>query len=72
MSHSFNQRNLTDQQNISIAPSMISYKDYYMRYIRIKETQLENEWGWFIDLELNSEPFKLNKDRKKLYKNYLH
>lgn len=49
-------------------PSMISYKDYYMNYIGTKETNLDNGWGWFIDLELNSEPLKLNTYRKKYTK----
>lgn len=44
--------------------SMMTFKDYYMTFIGIKEPYLANGWGWFVDIELNSEPIRVNTSNK--------
>jgi len=38
------------------AVSNKTFKEYCMSFINIKDQQLDNEWGWFIDIELNYHP----------------
>lgn len=40
------------------SPSMMTFKEYYMAVTGIREPHLANGWGWFVDIELNSEPIK--------------
>jgi len=35
---------------------MMTFRDYYMRFICVNDLNLTNEWGWFVDIELNDEP----------------
>ena len=45
----------------SISTSMMTFKDNYMYFTGIKDPYFENEWGWFIDIELNSDPIRIIK-----------
>jgi len=49
------------QKKVSIFPSMITFKEYYRAFVGIKDSHLENGWGWFIDIELSAEPKRLKK-----------
>ena len=49
MSHSYN------SQEVQISPSIMTFRDYYMAFVGIKESHLANGWGWFVDIELNYE-----------------
>lgn len=60
MSQSFN----TMQSEIQPYPSIISFREYYMSFIGIRDPYLENGWGWFVDIELNSEPIRIQKYKK--------
>jgi len=60
MSQSFN----TMQSEIQPYPSIISFREYYMSFIGIRVPYLENGWGWFVDIELNSEPIRIQKYKK--------
>lgn len=51
MSHNYK----SIQNEVQLSPSM-TFREYYMSFISIKESQLTNGWGWFVDTELNSEP----------------
>lgn len=57
MSQSFN----SIQKEVSMSPSMMTFKEYYMSFIGIKDPHLANGWGWFVDIELNSEPIRVIK-----------
>lgn len=41
-----------------ISPSMMTFKEYYMSFMAIKVPHFANDWGWFVDIELNSEPIR--------------
>ena len=47
------------QKEVSVSTSMLTFKDYHMRFIGIKDPHLANGWGWFVDIELNSEPIRM-------------
>lgn len=47
------------QKDVCISPSTMTIKEYYMTFIEIREPDLANGWGWFIDIELNAEPIRL-------------
>lgn len=57
MSQSFN----SIQKEVSISPSMMTFKDYYMAFVGIRDPHLANGWGWFVDIESNSEPLRVMK-----------
>ena len=44
-----------------MSPSMMSFNENYMSLIRIRDPYFENSWGWFVDIELNSEPIRIIK-----------
>jgi hypothetical protein len=52
------QSNYTEQKEVSISQSMMTFKDYYISFISSKEHSLTNDWGWFVDIEKNSETIK--------------
>lgn len=47
------------QKEVSVSKSMMTFKDYHMRFIGIINPHLANGWGWFVDIELNSEPIRM-------------
>lgn len=47
------------QKEVLQSPSMMTFKDYYMRFNGIRDPHLANGWGWFVDIELNSEPIRM-------------
>ena len=51
MSQSVNSTN-----SIEISSSMMTFREYYRRFIEFTDHDLENGWGWFVDIELNFEP----------------
>lgn len=59
MSQSFNSKNISNNQKIQISQSIMSFNDYYFTFVGIKETHLANDWGWFIDIDLNTEPIRV-------------
>lgn len=52
------------QKEVSVSKSMMTFKDYHMRFIGIIDPHLANGWGWFVDIELNAEQIMM---KKKLY-----
>jgi hypothetical protein len=68
MSQSFNSM----QNEVVPCPSMMTFKDYYMGFIGVREPHLANGWGWFVDIELNPEPirrpqYKYNRNKPSQY-----
>ena len=63
MSQSFN-----SNRELSISPSIMTVRDYYMSFIGIKDQELENGWGWFVDIETNSEPIRIIQNNYFKYK----
>ena len=51
------------QNEASISLSMMTFKDYYMNFIGIGDSQLADGWGWFIDIESNEQ----TKIKKSIY-----
>ena len=49
------------QNEVSISPSIMSFNENYMSVIKIRDPYFENSWGWFVDIELNSEPIRIIK-----------
>lgn len=47
--------------NIYSFPSFMTFREYYMSFIETKDPNIENGWGWFVDIELNSEPITILK-----------
>jgi len=43
-------------KDMYISSSMMTFREYYMRFIGVTDPNLTNGWGWFVDIELNSEP----------------
>jgi hypothetical protein len=60
MSQSFN----STQNYFQISPSMMTFKEYCKYFLEIKEPHSTNGWGWFIDIESNSEPIKIYRYQK--------
>jgi len=61
MSKSFD----TMRTEVQSSPSMMTtYKEYCMSFIDIKEEDLSNDWGWFVDIELDSEPIQIKRGPK--------
>jgi len=48
----------SEHQDIPLSLSMMTFKEYYMKFIGIRDPQLTNGWGWFVDIESNLEPIK--------------
>jgi hypothetical protein len=46
------------------SPSMMTFREYYMSFIGIRDPHLANGWGWFVDIELNSEPIRIQRYKK--------
>jgi hypothetical protein len=46
------------------SPSMMTFREYYMSFIGIRDPHLANGWGWFVDIELNSEPIRVQRYKK--------
>jgi len=44
---------------MQISPSMMTFKEYYMQFICVNDSNLTNGWGWFVDIELNTEPIRI-------------
>jgi hypothetical protein len=59
MSQSFN----STQNYFKISPSMMTFKEYCKYFLEIKEPHSTNGWGWFIDIESNSEQIKISSYR---------
>lgn len=63
---------------IEISQSMMTFREYYMSFIEFTDNDLENGWGWFVDIELNFEPAKIiqhknkNKNKNNCLSKYLH
>lgn len=53
-----------------VSPSKMTFKEYYTKFIGINDPNLANGWGWFIDIELNSEPVREIQHRTNKYNNY--
>lgn len=49
------------QKEVPLSPSMMTFKEYYMAFIGIRDPHLANGWGWFVDIELNAEPIRMVK-----------
>lgn len=49
------------QKEVVTSPYMMTFKEYYMAFIGIRDPYLANGWGWFVDIEINSEPIKTTK-----------
>lgn len=49
----------------------MTYKEYCMQIVETIEidTSSTNDWGWFVDIELNSHPIK-NTQNNNIYKPY--
>ena len=60
MFQSFN----SSQKEVVISPSMMTFREYYMSFIGIRDPHLANGWGWFVDIESNFEPIKVSKYQK--------
>lgn len=60
MFQSFN----TMQSEVQTNPSIKTFREYYMSFIVISDPYLENGWGWFVDVELNSEPIIIQQYKK--------
>lgn len=56
------QINYGNYHDIQVSQSLMSFKEYCMKFIEIRDPQLTNGWGWFVDIELNSEPIKVVKN----------
>lgn len=48
-----------EQKALQISPSMMTFKEYYMSFVGLNDFQLANGWGWFVDIEMNSEPIRI-------------
>jgi hypothetical protein len=46
------------KKDVPLSPSMMTFKEYYMSFIGSKDPHLANGWGWFVDIELDSEPVR--------------
>lgn len=72
MSQSFNSDNNYNNQENKLSPSMMTFNKYHMTFIKNNNKQhLENGWGWFVDIDLNTEPVRIveNNIRYKLLQN---
>lgn len=49
------------KKEVNLFPSMMSFKEYYMGFVGIRDPHLANGWGWFVDIELNAEPIRIMK-----------
>ena len=54
-------------QEFSIYPSMMTFNEYNLTFIRIKDPILSDSWGWYVDLESNNEK-KIQLNSKYFYK----
>jgi hypothetical protein len=52
---------------LTVSPSKMTFNDYYMKFIGKNEANLANGWGWFVDIELNSEPVREIQNRSNKY-----
>jgi hypothetical protein len=55
-------------KNMSTTLLMMTFREYYAVFVGIKEPPITNGWGWFVDLELNSEPIKITNSHFNRYK----
>ena len=55
-------------QDIQLSSSMMTFKEYNMKFIGIKDPQLANGWGWFVDIESNLESIKHRQNNYFRYK----
>jgi hypothetical protein len=66
---------MSNNQNLTkFSSSIMTLKEYYMTFLQINEPYLENcnDWGWFIDLDLDSiTSVKPKQVIKKKYKSLL-
>ena len=52
---------------IQASQSMMTYREYYMTFTGKEEPYLlTNGWGWFVDIETNSESTRIQKYQKTL------
>jgi hypothetical protein len=54
---------------VSTSPFMMTINEYFTKIFRT-DTNLENGWGWFVDIELNSEPIRVVKKTFNKYNIY--
>lgn len=52
------------ESEVQSLPSMMTFREYYMTFVGIRDPYLANGWGWFIDIEANFEPIKVSKYQK--------
>jgi hypothetical protein len=64
MSQNFNTQNMYNHQEIKLSPLLMTFNEYYNSFMGIKDPLLENGWGWFVDIELNSQPVKIIKNNR--------
>ncbi len=55
---------------LMVSPSKMTFKEYYMKFIGKNDTNLANGWGWFVDIELNSEPVREIQNRTNVHNRY--
>jgi hypothetical protein len=54
---------LLTNSGLVISPSIMTFKEYYMRFMGTDDTNLANGWGWFVDIELNVEPIRVIRNK---------
>ena len=42
----------------------MTFKDYYTNYIYVKEHNFVNEWGWFVDTDIETN-IQINKNKRR-------
>jgi len=62
-------KRLYNNRETFTSQSIMTFKDYYMKFIGINDSNLSNGWGWFVDIELNSEPIRSIQNNNKTRNN---
>jgi hypothetical protein len=52
------------RSEVQSSSSMMTFKEYYMSFSGIRDQHLANGWGWFVDIELNSESIRIPRYQK--------
>lgn len=56
---------VNNTNSIEISPSMVTFREYCKSFVDFRENDLENGWGWFVDMELNFESARINQYKNK-------
>jgi hypothetical protein len=62
---------INKNSELVVSPSMMTFKEYYMRFLGISDANLANGWGWFVDIELNEEPIRVVQNKYKRSNKYI-